>query len=250
MATIKFMARQRYHLVPTLVCAIQFTLGTACLTINVSNFLATLFRQLFTLALVSLRICVTHFLLPIRMQKCPGVNTHNIFQSNLRIVACNSLNYLPVGIRCILRIIVRSSLNCPLVGIHHNLGIVARMSLSCSLASIRYNLRIAMHNFLNYPPVGIHNNLRITVRSFVSFPSVGIYCTLLLRSSNVHFLNKMIPMNARVLQRGLLFVATLALGSRPRQGVARLRAKCETREHSTCFRECKECEGMNPHTPK
>jgi hypothetical protein len=45
-------------------------------------------------------------------------------------------------------------------------------------------------------------------------------------------------------------VATLALGSRPRQGVARLRAKCETREHSTCFRECKECEGMNLHTPK
>jgi hypothetical protein len=45
-------------------------------------------------------------------------------------------------------------------------------------------------------------------------------------------------------------VATLALGSRPRQGVARLRAKWETQEHSTCFRECKKCEGMNPHTPK
>jgi hypothetical protein len=45
-------------------------------------------------------------------------------------------------------------------------------------------------------------------------------------------------------------VATLALGSRPRQGVARLRAKWETREHSTCSRECKECEGMSPHTPK
>ncbi len=45
-------------------------------------------------------------------------------------------------------------------------------------------------------------------------------------------------------------VATLALGSQPRQGVARLRAKWETREHSTCSRECKECEGMNPHTPK
>jgi hypothetical protein len=45
-------------------------------------------------------------------------------------------------------------------------------------------------------------------------------------------------------------VATLALGSRPRQGATRLRAKWETREHSTCSRECKECEGMSPHTPK
>jgi hypothetical protein len=45
-------------------------------------------------------------------------------------------------------------------------------------------------------------------------------------------------------------VATLALGSRLRQGVARLRAKRETQEHFTCSRECKECEGMNPHTPK
>jgi hypothetical protein len=45
-------------------------------------------------------------------------------------------------------------------------------------------------------------------------------------------------------------VATLALGSRPRQGVTRLRAKWETREHSTCSWECKACEGMNLHTPK
>jgi hypothetical protein len=45
-------------------------------------------------------------------------------------------------------------------------------------------------------------------------------------------------------------VATLALGLRPRQGVARLRANRETQEHFTCSRECKECEGMNPHTPK
>jgi hypothetical protein len=45
-------------------------------------------------------------------------------------------------------------------------------------------------------------------------------------------------------------VATLALSSRPRQGVTRLWAKWETWEHSTCSRECKECEGMNPHTPK
>jgi hypothetical protein len=48
----------------------------------------------------------------------------------------------------------------------------------------------------------------------------------------------------------IFHVATLALGSRPRQGVARLRAKRETWEHFTCSRECKECEGMDPHTPK
>jgi hypothetical protein len=34
-------------------------------------------------------------------------------------------------------------------------------------------------------------------------------------------------------------VVTLALGLRPRQGVARWRAKRETREHVTCPRECK-----------
>ncbi len=39
------------------------------------------------------------------------------------------------------------------------------------------------------------------------------------------------------------FVATLTLGSWPRQKVARLRVKRKTRE-------CKECEGMNLHTPK
>jgi hypothetical protein len=47
-----------------------------------------------------------------------------------------------------------------------------------------------------------------------------------------------------------LDVGTLALGSQPKQRVTRLRAKRETREHFTCSRECKECEGMNPHTPK
>jgi hypothetical protein len=29
-----------------------------------------------------------------------------------------------------------------------------------------------------------------------------------------------------------------------------LRAKKEAMNHITCSRECKECEGMNPHTPK
>jgi hypothetical protein len=56
MAAVKFTARQRDHLVPTLVCVIEFTLGTMCLTINILNFLASLFRQLLALALVSLTI--------------------------------------------------------------------------------------------------------------------------------------------------------------------------------------------------
>jgi hypothetical protein len=206
MAAIKFMARQRYHLIPTLVYAIQFTLGTTCLTVNVSNFLATLFRQLFTLALVSQRIRVMHFLLPIKMQKCPGVNTHNIFQSNLRIIARSSLNYLPAGIRCILCIVARSSLNYPSIGIHHNLGIVARNFLSCSPTSICYNLCIVTHSFLSCPPANTRNNLCITMRSSMSCPLVGIYRTLLLRSSNVPLPNKTIPTDVQILQKGLLFL--------------------------------------------
>ncbi len=62
-----------------------------------------------------------HFLLPIGMQKRPGVSTCSIFQSNLHIV-------------------VRSSLSCPPGGIRCNPGIVARSSLSCSPASIRHTL--------------------------------------------------------------------------------------------------------------
>ncbi len=38
-------------------------------------------------------------------------------------------------------------------------------------------------------------------------------------------------------------VTTLALGSRPRQGLSRLRAKREAESEG-------KCEGMNPHTPK
>jgi hypothetical protein len=64
------------------------------------------FRQLLTLALVSLMICVTRFLLPIEMQKCPGVNTRNIFQSNLRITTQSSLNCPSVGIRYNLRAVL------------------------------------------------------------------------------------------------------------------------------------------------
>jgi len=46
-----------------------------------------------------------------------------------------------------------------------------------------------------------------------------------------HFLNK------------TYIVATLALGSQPRQGLARLRAKKKPRNEG-------KCEEMNPHTPK
>jgi hypothetical protein len=104
MAVVKFTARQRDHLVPTLVCAIQFTLGTTCLTVNISNFLATLFRQLLTLALMSLMIRVTRFLLLIKMQKPLGVSTRNIFQRNLHIDTRSFLSYSPVGICRNLRI--------------------------------------------------------------------------------------------------------------------------------------------------
>jgi hypothetical protein len=45
-------------------------------------------------------------------------------------------------------------------------------------------------------------------------------------------------------------VVTLALASRLRHIFARLQAKNEAGSHITWSRECKECEGMNPHTPK
>jgi hypothetical protein len=48
----------------------------------------------------------------------------------------------------------------------------------------------------------------------------------------------------------IMIVATLALGSQPRQVVARLWAKREPGSHITCSQKCKECEGMNFHTPK
>jgi hypothetical protein len=41
----------------------------------------------------------------------------------------------------------------------------------------------------------------------------------------------------------MLIVATLALGSRPRQGLARLQAKRKPESEG-------KCKGMNPHTPK
>jgi hypothetical protein len=47
-----------------------------------------------------------------------------------------------------------------------------------------------------------------------------------------------------------LIVTTLALGSRPRQGVARLQAKKETQESNHMLLGMPKSEGMNPHTPK
>jgi hypothetical protein len=44
-------------------------------------------------------------------------------------------------------------------------------------------------------------------------------------------------------------VATLALGLQPKQGVTRLWAKRKTQESHHMLSECKECEGMNLHTP-
>jgi hypothetical protein len=137
MVVVKFMARQRDHLVLTLVCAIQFTLGTTCLTVNVSNFLTTLFRQLFTLALVSLTIHVTCFLLPIKMQKRPSISTRSIFRRNLH----SSLNCPPTNIRCNLRIAMRNSLSCPSAGICRNLRITAHRLASVTICA---SLRVAL----------------------------------------------------------------------------------------------------------
>jgi hypothetical protein len=45
-------------------------------------------------------------------------------------------------------------------------------------------------------------------------------------------------------------VTTLALGSQPRQGHGKVRAKSAIRESHLHSRSVKECERMNPHTPK
>jgi hypothetical protein len=86
------------------------------------------FRQLLTLALVSLMIHVTRLLLLIEMQKHSSITMRNIFQNNLHIAARNSLSY--------------------------------------SLANIRRNLRITTHSFLSCPPVAsvaIYASLRTTL---------------------------------------------------------------------------------------
>jgi hypothetical protein len=50
------------------------------------------------------------------------------------------------------------------------------------------------------------SNLCITTRISLSCSPVGIHCTMLLRSSNVPLPGKMVPADARVFQRGLLFL--------------------------------------------
>jgi hypothetical protein len=46
------------------------------------------------------------------------------------------------------------------------------------------------------------------------------------------------------------YVATLALGSRPRQRVPRLREKRKPRVMSHAPGSARKCEGIDPHTPK
>jgi hypothetical protein len=46
------------------------------------------------------------------------------------------------------------------------------------------------------------------------------------------------------------FVATLALACDQGKGVARCGPRSRPESHITYSRECKECEGMSPHTPK
>jgi hypothetical protein len=48
---------------------------------------------------------------------------------------------------------------------------------------------------------------------------------------------------------GWKFVVTLALGSRPRQGLVKVRAKCEGEKSHIMLLGMWESEGMNPHTP-
>jgi hypothetical protein len=64
------------------------------------------FQQLLSLALVSLTIHVTRFLLPIGMQKRSGVSMRNIFRNNLHIAT-------------------RNSLSCPLAGSHRMLLLIS-----------------------------------------------------------------------------------------------------------------------------
>jgi hypothetical protein len=181
-------------------------LGTKCLTVNVSNFLAMLFhstahagpsepddpRYTFPVAYWNVKVSMSYPSIHIRRNLC--MTAHNFLsclpvriRHNLRIATHNSLSYLPIHIHCNLRIVMHSSLNC-------------------SPVSIRHNLRIAMRSSLSYPPIGIRRNLRITMCSSLSYPPAGIRHTLLLKSNNMPLLGKIISANAWVLQKGLLFL--------------------------------------------
>jgi hypothetical protein len=43
---------------------------------------------------------------------------------------------------------------------------------------------------------------------------------------------------------------TLALGSRSKQGLAKVNPKMKPETHISCFQDCKKVWGMNPHTTK
>jgi hypothetical protein len=47
-----------------------------------------------------------------------------------------------------------------------------------------------------------------------------------------------------------LYVATLALGSQPKQGLTKVQAKSEARKSHFMLSRMEECERMNPHAPK
>ncbi len=68
------------------------------------------------------------------------------------------------------------------------------------------NLSIIAHSSLSCPHANIHYNLHIVARNYLSCPLTGIRRTLLLKSSNVPLPGKTVPMDTRVLQRGLLFL--------------------------------------------
>jgi hypothetical protein len=48
----------------------------------------------------------------------------------------------------------------------------------------------------------------------------------------------------------IITVVTLTLGLWPKQGFAKMRAKIELGVTFHALENAKECEGMNPHTPK
>jgi hypothetical protein len=48
----------------------------------------------------------------------------------------------------------------------------------------------------------------------------------------------------------MFIVITLALGSWPKQGLAKVRAKSEAHESLHASGSLGKCEGMNPHAPK
>jgi hypothetical protein len=61
MVVVKFIVRQKDHLVPTLVCAIQFTLGTMCLMVIQQVFLVMLRQGQQTILHYYCDHCIPHY---------------------------------------------------------------------------------------------------------------------------------------------------------------------------------------------